>query len=423
MIGPDVNTWSMTMLSKEGDYALAKLRELEGRAAPDDAAAKLELTNERTKATRWFKKINDELVRREAEIEKKKQDKEDEEREERRQERLIKKEHSDKQVATNGGATSAELNMRAQAIKEAVNGLSKFEAGVEPATFVRNVKNIAGQAESDAEKSFMLKLLFNRLSPEYQTAYRNHEQTSAITTIEELCAYVSKQYESKKALSQYFQELYEIGRRDNENVRNFAARVEEKIFDSKTVIKSKFLDLKKKENPDFDGKIEVDDVFALMGVENVLRSLKSNKNCYNYTITRSDECFTAAEVANVAEAFTERRQQESNFMNSHESVNYGRDASRPQQTDLKKTECFFWTGRRLSKGDKGCTKGDKCERKHDPAMKDKLRKKSDETKNDTANTRGDGGNRGNGGAGAGNVNHARTNADTASHARGGAVFQ
>ena len=446
MTNTECKTWSMTILSKELENAWTNSKELNDAVDPTEDAAKNEMKAARAKATRHFNTINTEMKRREDEIEERKLEKEaadekrkqeredaaelrrqqleDEEREERKQERKIKQELDAERSTPHGGASNAEANMRTHAIKEAVNGLTKFKAGVEPATFVRNVKNVAGQAKSEAEKEFMLMLLFNRLSPEYQTAYRNYEKTKAVNTIEEFCAHITQQYESKKALSQYFNDLYDIGRREKESLDSLAARIEENMFDGETAIRAKFVELKKKLNPEFDSELTVSDVFALMGVSSMVRALKTDKDCHMYTMTRSDECFSASDIANVAKAFTERSERDSPFMNSAEYVNHGRNEG--TKFDFKTIDCFNWMGK-FGTG-KPCINGDTCKYKHDPEKKDKLAR----DKSESARTPRRGGNRGrNGGAGNGQANHTRgdnqgsegAGTDQVNVARGGAVFR
>ena len=96
--------------------------------------------------------------------------------------------------------------------------------------------------------------------------------------------------------------------KEGEAIRDYAGRIEEQMFDVQTIVAAKFKEGKKKVKPDFEGELATENVFAFMAGTILLRGLQNDREAYNYTITRVDECFDARDIANVAAAYKERSQ-------------------------------------------------------------------------------------------------------------------
>ena len=201
------------------------------------------------------------------------------------------------------------LNMKLKVLEGAVNQMPTFGTGMEPATFIRDIKNYMPDADCDLSKQFLLKKLRQKLSPEYLTAYTNYVATKSIDTVEEFCEYISSTYESKRSIFQHLEKLDSIAMDDpSMSYRDFAAKVQQEIFDLKTIVRTKFIEVKKKKDASFTGKLTEDDLFSLMAGTLVLRSLKSNHDIFNHTISKIDDCLTGEEIAQIAQSFSERKQ-------------------------------------------------------------------------------------------------------------------
>ena len=113
-------------------------------------------------------------------------------------------------VSTNQQGTNQALNMKLKVLESAVNQMPMFGTGMEPATFIRDIKNYMPDADCDLSKQFLLKKLRQKLSPEYLTAYTNHVATEPITTVDEFCEYINETYESRRSIFQHLEKLDSI---------------------------------------------------------------------------------------------------------------------------------------------------------------------------------------------------------------------
>ena len=283
----DAKKWSNYVLAKKMDKAMDELDAIEAETKPIASDVdNLKKYDDRVKeAKKVYNVINNELVRRESE---------------------------DKvppvPPVTQSTNNNSLLNIKVKSIDKGVAELEKFGPGKECFTFIRNVKNLSRLAECDVTRDYMIKALFNRLCPEYQTMFNTHHASSPVKTIEEFTEWIGSTFESKKSIFQYLQELDNMQLMEGEAIRDYAGRIEEQVFDVQTIIAAKFKEGKKKSKPDFDGELETENVFAFMAGTILLRGLQSDREAYNYTITRVDECFDARDIANVAAAYKERSQ-------------------------------------------------------------------------------------------------------------------
>ena len=212
-------------------------------------------------------------------------------------------------VSINQHGSNQALNMKLKVLESAVNQMPTFGAGMEPATFIRDIKNYMPDADCALSKSFLLKKLRQKLSPEYLTAYTNHVATVPITTVDEFCDYISETYESRRSIFQHLEKLDSIAMDDSEmSYRDYAAKVQQEIFDLKTIVRQKFIEVKKKKDSNFTGKLTDDDLFSLMAGTLVLRALKNKPDIFNHTIAKIDDCLTGEEIAQIAQSFSERKQ-------------------------------------------------------------------------------------------------------------------
>ena len=163
-------------------------------------------------------------------------------------------------------------------------------------------------AKCTTTKTFMLNMLFTRLSLEYRSAFSTYAEDHQIETIEQFMDYISTQYESRKSIYQFMEQLDEVELKKGESLRDFATRLEEKVFELNTAVSAKFKELKTKKDPNFDGEMSKDDVFSLWAGMSMLKALQPDKGLYCHTITKADECFSALDLANIAEAYKERSQ-------------------------------------------------------------------------------------------------------------------
>ena len=368
----DYTLWSRQRLDMEMAAAIERADAMD-QEDPAELAAKTKLTTRKSKNTKLMTSVDAEIARRE-QVAKEEEDVRHEE------EKAARAEHDAQVLAAmenkpiipvTGGAgatgtvTSRDrVNMRLKGIDRALSTLERFEPGYEASTFVRNIRNLKHLADCEITVQYMVDGLSMKLCPEYLSAFIAHHEKTPIKSPEEFAAYIEKAYESKKSVFQYFAELDEYTGKKGESVQDFAGRVRQDIFDLKTVIKSKWVELKKKDDRDFTGKLETDDVFDLLHGLVVLRHLQNDRECYNYVITRADECLDGGDLANKAAAFKQRADtNDSVLTNTSPRVNYVNRQSNADSTttfDRSKAPCF-------NQRDYGQCKRPNCEFDHSVA--------------------------------------------------------
>lgn len=302
-------------MSKTGDYtnlsqfmverrlmkAMDELDKLEALPVPTDPAEK---TTHEEKIT-WTEKLRDDL---DAEMMRREKESKAELKAER--EARETKYNASPPSMNHGqvGISNTEMNMKLKTISEAVNGLEKFGPGSEPSTFVRNIKSLKMLAKCKQTESFMVGMLFTRLSDEYKPTYAKYAEEHACTTVDDFVKYINTQYESRKSIYQFMEELDSVQLRQNECMRDFGTRLEQKMFELETAVKAKFIELKKRKEPEFDGDMTTDDVFKMFTGMSLIKALQPNKGLYTHVMTKADDCFSALDLANIADAYTQRSQ-------------------------------------------------------------------------------------------------------------------
>ena len=267
------------------------------------------------------------------------------------------------QAATGGGVVNnGQLQVQIKLVENAVSELKVFGSGDEVSTFVRDVQNIAHLADCDLTKKYMLNRLFTRLSPEYQTRYRAYVATNSITTVDGFLSYIKETYSSCKSIFQHFELLDNFEMGDSEtSLRDYASRLQNEIFEIETVIKSKYATVAKKKDSSSNGTLDESALFKLLTGMVFLRTLKKDRELYNHVISRIDDCLDATEIANIAEAFKERKQSDDPLL-SHVApvVNHvnkgGRDDKKGREQ--KNVPCFRHFENK-------CTKGNRCPYSHE----------------------------------------------------------
>ena len=134
---------------------------------------------------------------------------------------------------------------------------------------------------------------------------------------------------------------------DNEtSFRDYASRLQNKVFEIKTIIDSKSATVAKKKGSSSNGFLAKSALFKLLTGMVFLRSLKKDRELYNHVISRIDDCLDVSEIANIAEAFCERKQTDDPLLTNVATVNhvkggYNVKSSKP---------CFFNFEGRCKKG-------------------------------------------------------------------------
>ena len=266
-------------------------------------------------------------------------------------------------ASTGGGAiNNGQLTLQGRLVENAISELKTFGSGSEVSTFVRDIKNMAHLATCDQTKQYMLNRLFTRLSPEYQTRYVAHVQTNPIKTIDGFLAYIKDTYASCKSIFQHLELLdsFEMAK-DEVTFRDYASRLENEVFEIETVIDAKFATLAKKKDNSATGVLGKADMYKLFTGVVFLRTLRKDRELYNHVISKIDDCVSASEIANIADAFKERKQSDDPlFSNVVPAVNHVNKGGKKNKNRQSNTPCFL-------KFENRCKKGDDCPFSHKKA--------------------------------------------------------
>ena len=380
---------SRFVLEEQMRASMAEVREVDAETEPTDEPAK-ENWKKKVKAVKaTYHILNDELARREGEAQTKleaeraaereeakrklRQEREEAEAAERKSREVAEPKFNITSPLPTHGQSNAELNMKFKTVVEAVNDLEKFGPGCEPANFVRKIGTLKYVAKCDATKKLLLNMLFTRLSDEYKPTFVKYDEEHSVDTIDKFMEYITTQYESRKSIFQFMEQLDEVELRKNETLRDFGTRLEQKVFELETAVSDKFVQLKKKKDKTFQGEMTKADVFKLWGGMAMLKALQTEKGLYTHTITKADDCFNALDLANVAEAYKERSQGDTGIVmhtkaHGNNQRNQGGNStqgnnSNSSDPNKKAGVCYHWEkfGR--------CKWNDKCRYYHDPSKK------------------------------------------------------
>ena len=144
------------------------------------------------------------------------------------------------------------------------------------------------------------------------------------------------------------------------SLRDYASRLQNEIFEIETVIDSKYATLAKKKSASSDGVLDKSALYKLLTGMVFLRTLKKDRELYNHVISRIDDCLDATEIANIAEAFKERKQSDDLLLsNVGPAVNYSNKGGRGDKKGSRKKDvpCF-------KNFENKCKRGDKCPYSH-----------------------------------------------------------
>ena len=299
-------------LQKQIDEWNGKIKVKEDLAETEDRAI---TSAEQGHITRWTNRVNDARAL---------QDKHRTEIKELLALNVPKQDPTPVQAASTQPVNNQQLNMKLKCIEKAMETIKTFSSGMESALFVRAIKNYAHLAEDQDTTKYFLACIFTKLSPEYQVAYRNYTTDNTIDTVQKFITYINKQYESKKSIFQLLEEFdhFTKGAHEKSN-RDYAGRLNEVFSERKTVVKAKFAEIQKAKSK--SENMTADDVFNFWEGMIFLRSLKSDRDVYNYTINQIDECLQSLDIAQVADSYKERSQSDDPiFVSSSPAINYVR---------------------------------------------------------------------------------------------------
>ena len=191
-------------------------------------------------------------------------------------------------------------------IRDKVLAIPIFTSGSDVAVFLHECTAIfktlvEGNPDDRVEKEFVRKCKL-RLDSTYLTVLC--QQSTSVNTFKEFTDYMNNQYQSDKSAYQYFESIFDMERRADENYANFHARVSIAASRAFAIIDNKWAKhvVAKNSQATEEEKKNVDYKQLVIG-QVVLKSIKRNEATYNQLINDLDSTWTGGELANKADSF------------------------------------------------------------------------------------------------------------------------
>ena len=255
----------------------------------------------------------------------------------------------------------SQLQSTFRTIDSCVDKIPVFSPGMEVQSFLRQVGTASFLAGTDPlAVNHLIKRLVTRLCDEYAQIYTSHVASKPINTIDAFKKFFSSTFETKKSVFQIMQSIDTWARKSTETHRDYANRIRHDLHDLTDVVKAKWKAAKKEENSSFNGEMDVDDLFRLIGGMVLLRDVAKDQPMFEHCITRIDKATDATGIASVVMAYSDRKQTTDPVLSSVGEVNLAQKRDNP---DSDRDVCFDW------KRDGECAYRDNCQWKHPPKFK------------------------------------------------------
>ena len=199
-------------------------------------------------------------------------------------------------------------------IRDRVARISEFGPASDVSMFIREARVVfnalvKGQ-DARVEKEFCRKLKM-RLCDVYLEQL--DRQSPTMEHFDTFVEYMDANHMSKKSAYQYMQSISELERRPDENIKDFALKVEAQVDRVATIVQAKFdkakdAEFKVKAEPGgtVPAKMTAKDVFTMLAGSVVLAEVKRETSTYNAIINDLDTCWSGREIALKALAVSDR---------------------------------------------------------------------------------------------------------------------
>lgn len=254
------------------------------------------------------------------------------------------------------------------------DNVPSFQSGVDVHTFINSLKLTHGLYKNeiptaDFEKMFV-RLATSKMSVEYASTMTNH--TPAITNFEAMETYLKTHHASKMSCYQTLDVMWDLQQLESENLRDFARKLDEKAVESRNIIEAKFETAMKMKsaalNTDSESsntaeiKMASKDVFQMLSGQIFLQMLKSKRpNVYNQIVNDLDQVWTAIDIANLAMSYEDRMAKD--FTQNQATLPSTHTVESKSKQEFQ--NCWSYLNGK-------CNHGEKCNRNHDPDMKNKM---------------------------------------------------
>ena len=280
-------------------------------------------------------------------------------------------------------------------IRDRVARIPEFGPASDVSVFVRECRVIYNALVKDqgdqVELEFCRKLKLRLCSSYLEELDR---QKTAVVKFDDFTEYMDAHHMSKKSAYQYMATISELEKRPDENIKDFALKVEAEVDRVATVIQAKFVKakaaakVKLEQSQDTATEMTAKDVFTLLAGSVVLAEVKKSTATYNAIINDLDACWSGREIALKAQAVSDRI---SNATDTVDTIHINHAKSAGSKSGTAGVCWKYLEG-------KDCPGGD-CRFIHDSALRDLFKKqqqqpnRSQQQKSSNSNSGGGGGRR------------------------------
>ena len=246
----------------------------------------------------------------------------------------------------------------------------KFGPAVDVAIFIQALESgyaLFVQQNKSLEHTF-IQTAVSYMCGDYSTTFtKSAEFTECAQSYSKFIKYLKDNYASRETIFQILSSLWEVERRDSEDIHSLGIRFEEKAREISTRIQSKYADTA--ENEKLKKKtLNAEDVFLLVGSMQLFNHIREKEpDTYKLLLKDCDLCFTPSDLSKKAKLYTDRL-----IKSEPSSLTYAARPSRPRKE--AKSECHAF--RRFG----ACPRDDDCPYYHDAR---RLQNQSRDTSKDT----------------------------------------
>ena len=237
----------------------------------------------------------------------------------------------------------------------------KFGPAVDVAIFIQALDNgykLFVQSNTSLEHTF-IQTAVSKMCADYSSTFTNSADfTECAQNYTKFIKYLKDNYASRETIFQILSSLWEVERRDSEDIHSLGIRFEEKAREISTRINAKYSETAEAEKLT-KKTLQSEDVFLLVGSMQLFNHIRAKEpETYKLLLKDCDTCLTPSDLSKKAKLYTDRLSKSDPISHTY--------AARPQETrNEAKLECIYFR------------KNGKCSRENCPYFHDARRMKND----------------------------------------------
>ena len=226
----------------------------------------------------------------------------------------------------------SQFSIECASIRSQIDKVAKFEPGREIAEFLSDLDNIFARVSTDARLDNKVQHCFvssvmAQMATNYQQdirVYENGQTVKTEWTWTTFRAYLEKTYETNKSQFQVLQALEKLEKLPTESQVDFAGKIQLRLGRIETLLRANVVK-KYGENTE----LTVKHVLSMVGGMVILKKMETDTDLMNYLTRDLDDCFSAHDIAKLADKYIERRKvTSSDQVLSNPTANFARDLSK-----------------------------------------------------------------------------------------------